>query len=435
MSDMPAHEVHAIAHQSLAIGGPAEVGFDKQSLPYVPGSTLRGALASVWIREHGKPTPGNPHREEFIELFERSVQFGPLLQEGTELVPLSAVFCKYPRTAECANWSIDAAVDPGAHLCPHCGHGTETGKGQLQGVRVQRTLRARLDVRGVPIDGHLFARHELERGLAYRGRLVGHHPWLAHERTIWLGGKTSTNGRTTIRIDPASVQVPAAPSRRPDGALVVRFTGPAVIVDDAGRPTLDPVDEIARVLGLDRSSVEDRGAWIRPDRVGGWHLASGLPKPAEIAIAQGSVVALHLQDEPDPARLRRLAVEGLGLRRTEGFGTVEVNPPPWRKAPPAAPVAPVRHPSVLDPLRERDLLDSEETLRWLLDRTRRVAVERVRNPRFSVEELFQERIPLLFDDAQTAAVWDLFTSDRPATAVPMLERELDLLTADREDPT
>ncbi|MEU8305916.1 RAMP superfamily CRISPR-associated protein [Actinomadura sp. NPDC048955] len=433
MSDRPAHAVHATAHQGLAIGGPAEVGFDKRSLPYVPGSTLRGALASVWIREHGKPTADNPRREEFIEIFERSVQFGPLLQEGTELVPLSAAFCKYPRTAECGDWSIDAAVDPDTHLCRHCHQGVETGKGQLQGVRVRRTLRAKLDEHGVPMDGHLFARHELERGLTYRGRLVGQHPWLTQERTIWLGGKTSTNGRTTVRVDPVSSSVPVPASRRPDGALVIRFTGPAVVVDDAGRPSLDPADEIVRTLGLGRDAVEDSDAWIRPDRVGGWHLASGLPKPAEITIAQGSVIVLHLREQPDPAKLRNLAVEGVGLRRIEGFGTVEVNPPPWRKAQAAPAPAVTRRQSVLDPLRERDLLNSEETVRWLLNRARRVVIERARNPKYSLEELFRERIPLLFDDAQAAAVWDLFTSDRLATATPMLERELDLLAANRED--
>ncbi|RAY16849.1 hypothetical protein DPM19_01395 [Actinomadura craniellae] len=217
MSDTPAHGIQAEAHQGLAIGGPAEVGFDKRSLDHVPGSTLRGALASVWVRDHGPPTAGNPRRDEFIDIFERTVRFGPLFQDGTALVPLSAVFCKYPRTAGCRSWSIDAAVDPGAHLCPHCGQGVETGKGQLTGVRTQRTLRAGLDERGVPKDGYLFARHELSRGTTYRGRLVGHHPWLAEERTIWLGGKTSTNGMATVRIDTEPAPVPVPDSPREDG--------------------------------------------------------------------------------------------------------------------------------------------------------------------------------------------------------------------------
>ncbi|RAY16850.1 hypothetical protein DPM19_01400 [Actinomadura craniellae] len=207
-----------------------------------------------------------------------------------------------------------------------------------------------------------------------------------------------------------------------------------MIVDAAGRPALDPVEEILRVLGLGPDTVEESRAWIRPGRAGGWHIASGLPKPDEIVVERGSVVVLHLKERPERAALRRLATEGIGLRRIEGFGTVEVNPAPWRQDVPA-PAAPARQPSVLAALRERELLGTEETVRWLLDRGRRVAVERARNPRFGIGEFFEERISLLFDDRQAAAVRELFESDRLAAALPLLERELDLLTTDRGDPS
>jgi len=59
-------EVVAEARQGLAIGGPAEVGFDKGTLPYVPGSTVRGALATAWIKQNGMPDSSNPLREEFV---------------------------------------------------------------------------------------------------------------------------------------------------------------------------------------------------------------------------------------------------------------------------------------------------------------------------------------------------------------------------------
>ena len=75
----------------------------------VPGSVLRGALASVWIGEHGIPDAANRRREEFIALFERDVRYGPLFQDGTAVVPLSAIWCKYPATDACREWSADAA--------------------------------------------------------------------------------------------------------------------------------------------------------------------------------------------------------------------------------------------------------------------------------------------------------------------------------------
>lgn len=168
-------EITAIARQGLAIGGPAEVGFDKTTLPYIPGSTLRGALASAWITEHGIPAADSRWRAEFIGLFERDIRYGPLFQDGASVVPLTATWCKYPSTPGCEEWSADAAVDGDASTCPHCGNGTDTGKGEVTGVRMRRVLRTELDGDGRPMEGRLYARHELESGITYRGYLTGRH--------------------------------------------------------------------------------------------------------------------------------------------------------------------------------------------------------------------------------------------------------------------
>jgi len=425
-------EVIAVARQGLAVGGPAEVGFDKVTLPYVPGSTLRGALATVWISEHGIPDAANQRREEFVGLFERDIHYGPLFQDGTTVVPLSAAWCKYPATPGCEGWSADAAVDGDVTTCPHCGNGTDTGKGEVTGVRVRRVLRTKLDESGRPVDGYLYARHELESGLTYRGHLSGTHPWLQETREIWLGGRTSTRGLATIHVVP-DADGPAAPailpSARADGALIVRLTSPAIIVDDFGRPALGPVPEILRVLGLPRSSVESSRCWTRPVRVGGWHAASGLPKPVELAMELGSVVLLQFREPPGPDGLQRLAEDGIGLRRIEGFGSVQVNPRPWRRVqPPAAPAA-AQEPSVLDALSDHGLLRDETVVRWLIDRSRLVLVERERDPRFSFASLFEERVAVFFDDAQADAVSELFTSPRLPAAIPLLEQALERLTS------
>jgi CRISPR-associated protein Csx10 len=427
-------EVIAIARQGLAIGGPAEVGFDKTTLPYVPGSTLRGALASAWIAEHGIPAAGSRHRDDFIRLFERDVRYGPLFQDGTTVVPLSAAWCKYPSTPACAGWSADAAVDGNAWTCPHCGHGTDTGKGEVAGVRMRRILRTELDDDGRPIEGRLYARHELDSGATYRGHLTGTHPWLQQPREICLGGRTSTRGLAQVQLapepgEPAARVIPA--SAAADGALVVRLTSPAVIVDGAGRPAFDPVPAILQVLEMPASAVENRRCWVRPVRVGGWHAASGLPKPTELALEMGSVVSLRFRDQPSPESLRRLATEGIGLRRIEGFGSVQVNPPPWRLAEvPSTTLAPAQQPvPALTLLRERGLLDDELTVRWLVSRSRLVLVERERDPRYSHAALFGERVPVFFDDAQADAVREIFSSPRLTTVIPLLEQELEQLAS------
>jgi hypothetical protein len=211
--------------------------------------------------------------------------------------------------------------------------------------------------------------------------------------------------------------------------LIVRLTSPAIIVDDAGRPALDPVAEILRVLGLPSSSVESSRCWTRPVRVGGWHAASGLPKPVELAMELGSVVLLHFHEPPGLEGLLRLARDGVGLRRIEGFGSVQVNPPPWRRTQPPAAPAVAQEPSILARLSDLGLLRDETVVRWLIDRCRVVLVERERDRRFSFESLFEERVAVFFDDAQADEVSELFASQRLPAAIPLLERALEQLAS------
>jgi hypothetical protein len=82
-------------------------------------------------------------------------------------------------------------------------------------------------------------------------------------------------------------------------------------------------------------------------------------------------------------------------------------------------------------LRKLELLQDETVLRWLVDRSRLVMVERERDPGFSASSLLTERTAVYFDDAQADAVSDLFSSPGLPAAVPVLELILEqLLTGD-----
>ncbi|HHG89465.1 MAG TPA: hypothetical protein ENJ90_03160 [Devosia sp.] len=55
----------------------------------------------------------------------------------------------------------------------------------------------------------------------------------------------------------------------------------------------------------------------------GWMPRAGLPKPSRLAIGAGSVCVLDC----DPAKVQQILAAGLGLRRAEGFGVVQINSP------------------------------------------------------------------------------------------------------------
>lgn len=434
-STRAAYTVTAEARQGLALGGPAEVGNDKASLHYVPGSVLRGALAAAWIREYGPPTRGNPDRDAFIGIFERDIRFGSLFAQGSSLTPLSALWCKYPTDDRCRDWSWDAAADGDMSQCPHCGRAAVAGKGEVSGVVPVRVVRTRLDEStGRAMDQTLRARHELPRGQVFRGRIAGWHEWLGQQREAHLGGQRSVNGHTRLSFSPQTGGFTVRAAVSPD-TLIVRLLSPAILVDDAGRPAIALREEICRVLGLSADTDLDRlrtREWSRPVKVGGWHAASGLPKPTEYALSMGSTLRLVLRPgvAVDSDRLSALADEGIGLRRVEGFGEVELNPAAWRK--PAVTDRQVTDRDRTDPLaalRESELLAKPDTVGWLLSRARYVLTERGRRPGFTFEDLMTERVPHFFTDAQADAVRALFSSPDLGGMLALIEHEFDRLRA------
>lgn len=60
------------------------------------------------------------------------------------------------------------------------------------------------------------------------------------------------------------------------------------------------------------------------ERIAGWHDIWGLPRADEWGIAMGSVFLFGLPAEPDFAQLARMQREGIGARRSEGFGQVRI---------------------------------------------------------------------------------------------------------------
>jgi hypothetical protein len=58
----------------------------------------------------------------------------------------------------------------------------------------------------------------------------------------------------------------------------------------------------------------------------GWHIASGLPKPAELAAAAGSAFLISAERVVADQALSDLGQCGIGLRRHEGFGDLAAAP-------------------------------------------------------------------------------------------------------------
>lgn len=328
-----AYEVALTAEEPLRVGG-GTIGQVVTAHDHVPGSVLRGALAARWIAEHGLPdSVEDPLAEQFRALFEGHIRYGPLLPHGSDLEPLAVARCRYQPTADCHDVLIDAAhVDEEPTYCTTCHGPLIAGKGALRDCPAPIDgMHAPLNASETAQEGALHSREYLPAGTVLRGRIIGDHPWLAAApQRVWVGGKRSVGGLARLELAEAAVVQPA---QRPDGRLHIELVAPGVFVDDAGRAlTGFPLHEIARILDCTPPRIVK--SWTRLTQTGGWHAATRLPKPVDHAVAPGSAVLLDLPDgAPTDDELLRLTARGLGLRRSEGFGWINVNPPPRRPHP------------------------------------------------------------------------------------------------------
>ncbi|MDG4820192.1 MULTISPECIES: RAMP superfamily CRISPR-associated protein [unclassified Micromonospora] len=317
--------VTVTARQRLALGVGSEIGYHTAGHRYVPGSALRGALAAVWITEHGPPGRGNPKTDEFRTLFDGTIRYGNLLPAGSHRIPLSVFQCKYSPEPTCAETVVDRAFETGDH-CPGCGQRLEQSRGNLDPPgEPTRITRTSIDpATGRAKDGELYANDALPAGTTLTGLIHGHHPWLTQPHTLWLGGRRTVGGQadlTTTAHQPAAPTPPA-----PGKPLVIRLASPAVFVDLAGRPRLTPEPTLDLIPGATLLPE----TWTRAITWSGWHAASRLPKPAELCATAGSTYRITGTPDVLATLATRLVRYGIGLRRSEGFGDVTIATQPWR---------------------------------------------------------------------------------------------------------
>lgn len=336
--------ITATAADRLFIGASAEAGNHTPTLLYVPGTMVLGAVAARWIRQFGTPQ-SNPRRAEFVELFHGSIRWSALMPDGAVREPMSVQVCKYGSRLDgdpCQSFANDTAYAAPVPQCPICQGPTEHAKGALRGVRSARTTRVQLELtngREHAADGGLYSREAIEAGTTLHGTIDGTHPWLTELAggtvSVWFGGARSVAGRCDLTL--RTVEPPPPPLPLPDPTrVVIRLDTPGVFVDDNGRPLAGPDPRsVGEILGVD---VTIQQAHYRTGQIHGWHAASGLPRPADIACLPGSVWVLDCATAPGPDALGALA-RGIGLRQTEGFGAVTVNPAPYTSTLTVAPAA------------------------------------------------------------------------------------------------
>ncbi len=321
------------AADEIVLKDGASIGNVHRSLDFIPGSSIRGALAGRWLQRRAAD-------DEFVHLFDTAVSVGdatPMSQNGQRTMPIPwslqrcKAGCPRPTVVDRIHDVIDA--DGGLSLCPNCSGGFKPMSGYLtvdgsvgSCPLVPRGQTAAAG--GTAEEGMLRYREAIPAGSRFVSAVGGSEESVERflERCdvqaglrLRVGESRSTRGALEL------VELRSAPTRLFDEkqemfAVVMRSR--AIVVDLYLRPDVHPYPLSLEHFPLTFDGTEDPIRWMAPPApVAGWNGGQGIPKPVDLALPAGSAFLYELLT---PAVARQ---EGVGLRRAEGFGEVELVTP------------------------------------------------------------------------------------------------------------
>lgn len=341
---------------------------------YISGSTVLGALAWRWLAQHracADPAGDPEFRRYFLDSSVRWLNAYAESQNGKRLLPcpLSMVRRKgesdltFDRTSPAFKGLVEK--EPNTQWKP-----LESSFVQLREIRAEaleedeedegfeekKSAEYRLSGRkpslttclhhtrddreaGRSIGGVMFSYVALDAGERFIGHILcetvedaaiirallaaGPLP-LGRSRTATYGGWAQVE----ILNEAAAESWREAPERQEftdeeqeQGRLVVTLLSDYLGVNGHGLP--DPLaleQDLGKTLGIDQAPT---ARFLGSRSVTGYVSHWRMPRPSHPAVTAGSVL-VYENARPEPARLAELLWQGIGVRRTEGFGRVTV---------------------------------------------------------------------------------------------------------------
>ncbi|MEZ5095525.1 MAG: hypothetical protein R2731_05100 [Nocardioides sp.] len=300
----------------------------------IPGTVVRGALGGAMIDD---PGGFGATRSDAISAFHGALPglaVSQAVPAGAGLLHQSLVSCKYqddgcpePGWRDLAVLTADGVRPEDWHACaadpqvPSEARYSE-GRGWVVDARSTVTATRAALCGGVPIDGKLFSRQHLRRQTVLTGTIriddevdPSVRDWLLGPREISLGGNRSVLGRCRWEVQPQPRPAPT-PHLLADGRAVLVLRSPAILIDAMGAAAFDLGDHLTRQPGA--GGVVR--VWSRLETLPTWNGVAGVPRQVDLAISAGSVALLD-DDWTDSALARLL--DGIGVRRQEGYGEVQ----------------------------------------------------------------------------------------------------------------
>lgn len=313
------------------------------SFPFIPGSMLRGALISAYLRD--KQAENLLEDQKAWELFFGDSVFFlnaylayPQTQERMLPTPRSLFAAKDEASSDRATLydfsvEIDSAVEqPKPPLHGDFSHISD-GTTSLTNPTMQMNVHNASENRNRKREGEsqVYRYEALAAGQALAGVILAREKdhleslqSLLEDKLIMLGGShTGGYGRVAIsdlRIKSDWKEYQAEPAL--NDSVIITLLSDAILRDEQhGNITAS----FFQALGINRPIQDERyRTFYDVGLVGGFNRKWGLPLPQSWAIKAGSVFRLPSADL-DEGKLEELIEMGVGYRRNEGFGRLAIN--------------------------------------------------------------------------------------------------------------
>jgi len=333
------------------------------SLPYVPGSLLRGALIAQWLRDHGGAFDALDAEARAMFLSDETLYLNayPINHDGQRALPTPAAW-RYDkqddwrdgdRTRRAHNLSAkeehqefrEEKLDSNFYWL-------ESGQAKLYSpprfVKVHTQRDARKG-RATEEHGAVYRYESLAAGLRLQGLIVTEATYapvlveLLKDATLWLGRARRAGYGEAIVIEVSDPEPfgreletgSVAPPLDEGEEFQVTFTSDALLRDEWGQATVDPRRALAAALSENGALITPQDleslpkhCFARSKIAGGFNRKWSLPLPQTVALAAGSTFVYKTHKAIVQATVERLERAGLGERCNEGFGRVMINWPP-----------------------------------------------------------------------------------------------------------
>ncbi|MCD7886942.1 MAG: RAMP superfamily CRISPR-associated protein [Clostridiales bacterium] len=294
---------------------------------YIPGSAVRGLVMSDLAAR--VPEWFETHKAQLLSEQTRFLDAMPVVGE---LAPLPSIRGFYEDKEEADFVSVlNGDVPPGykrAKLGAFCaleGDAMRYWRAETDGVtRIQRNVDEK--------DTEIFQNRYLSAGQMFEGYILADDPSVMEEITqslpdvVWLGadryegfGKCSVTREAAER--PAWIDAYGCQALEPgEKELYLLAVSPLTMLDDRGEPCGLDTHRLAELLGVE--TVEVTGCSTSLAEFSGYNRVWESRVPAVQMNDRGSIFRLECSTPPAPDALREIELQGLGIRRAEGFGQV-----------------------------------------------------------------------------------------------------------------